>query len=126
MLAVLPKRGSDELSGELLANAYRRMLGHHTKAEINFLTEQVLGRCKWFPTIAECVEILAEWRRRDQYTEVQSDAYFLARKEHGRRLIDDRPPFEPKPVDPEEEARALQFLKSLGINITITENENVQ
>ena len=122
MLAVLPKRATDELSGELLANAYRRMLGHHTKAEINFMTEMVLTRCKWFPTIAECVEILGEWRRYDEHTEARSHARYLANSERRKRLIDDRPPYEPKPVSPEDEARAMQYLKSLGIDLTVTDD----
>ncbi len=56
----MPKKAGDEISGELLVRGYHRMLGHLTEHEMGALTEMVLERCKWFPTIAECKEIMAE------------------------------------------------------------------
>lgn len=56
---MLPKKAGDEISGELLAAGYHRMLGHLSEAEMSALTEMVLERCKWFPTVAECREIMA-------------------------------------------------------------------
>lgn len=66
LLAVLPRRAADEMSGELLINAYRRKLGTMPDAQITFMADQALERCKWFPTIAECVEIAGEWVRNDR------------------------------------------------------------
>lgn len=65
LLASLPKRVSDESDGALLIAAYKRMLGHHPAPAIDYLSAQALIRCKWFPTIAECSEIIGEWKRRD-------------------------------------------------------------
>lgn len=65
MLATLSKRNSDDLSGDLLLAAYRRILGHHPREAIDYLCLEVLARCKWFPSIAECSEILAGWKRKD-------------------------------------------------------------
>ena len=65
MLATLSKRNSDDLSGDLLLAAYRRMLGHHPREAIDYLCVEVLARCKWFPTIAECSEIIVGWKRKD-------------------------------------------------------------
>jgi hypothetical protein len=59
--AMLAKRSSDEIDGELVARGYWRMLGEKlTEKQMSDLTEMVLDRCKWFPTVAECREIMAE------------------------------------------------------------------
>jgi hypothetical protein len=58
---MMPKKAGDEVSGELLARGYWQVLGSNlTEQEMNDLTEMVLNRCKWFPTVAECREIMGE------------------------------------------------------------------
>lgn len=74
MLAVLPKRHLDELSGELLVAAYRESLGRYPAQAIDYLRRDAINHCKWFPTIAECHEILGKWRRRDEFTQRKSQA----------------------------------------------------
>ena len=66
LLAALPRRAADDLSGDLLVAAYRRKLGHMPEAQINFIADQALERCRWFPTIAELIEIGGEWQRDDE------------------------------------------------------------
>ena len=61
LIATLPKKVTDDLGGELVVAAYRRMLGGYSDAAISYLTERAL-RLKWFPTIAECLDILADWQ----------------------------------------------------------------
>lgn len=57
----MPKKAGDEVSGELLARGYWRMLGDKlTEHEMSVLTELVLERCKWFPTVAECRDLMGE------------------------------------------------------------------
>lgn len=59
--AMLPKKAADEVSGELLARGFWRMLGEKlTEREMSNLTEMVLDRCRWFPTVAECRELMGE------------------------------------------------------------------
>jgi hypothetical protein len=65
MIAVLPRQGSDDLSGELFVEAYRRQLAGHPADAITYLMDQATRECRWFPTIAECLEILSGWRRCD-------------------------------------------------------------
>lgn len=56
---MLAKRHGDDLDGELLAKGYWRMLGEKlTEAQMSDLTELVLAECKWFPTVAECREMM--------------------------------------------------------------------
>lgn len=63
--AALPRRNSDDASGKLMLAAYRRKLGHMPQEQIDYLCNAILERCRWFPTIAECLEIAGEWQRRD-------------------------------------------------------------
>jgi hypothetical protein len=56
---MLPKRQGDDLSGELMAKGYQRMLGHLSEQQMGWLTEMVLDECKWFPTVAECKAMMA-------------------------------------------------------------------
>jgi hypothetical protein len=58
---MMPKKAGDEISGELMARGYWRVLGEGlTEQQMTNLTDMVLTRCKWFPTVAECREIMAE------------------------------------------------------------------
>jgi hypothetical protein len=96
---MLAKRASDEVDGELVARGYWRMLGEKlTEKEMSDLTEMVLERRKWFPTVAECREIMAEpvytnpfyvSSRREQ---LQHLGYAPAIAHEGPKLITDETP----------------------------------
>jgi hypothetical protein len=90
MLSALPRRHSDDISGELFVAAYQRKLGNLPKPQIDYLCDRALERCRWFPTIAECLEIVAEWRRRDEYTRRRAEAAEMAMREEMRRKADAR------------------------------------
>lgn len=86
MTAALPRQGSDDLSGELFIAAYKRKLGHMPKDQINYITDQALERCKWFPTIAECMGIGAEWERNDEAVRNQANAIAAIGREKQQRM----------------------------------------
>lgn len=88
MLAVLPKRSLDEVSGELFVAAYQRKLGHYSDAAISFLADRAMSKCQWFPTIHECIEILSEFRRNDEHTERKYLANRIASAEQSARQAD--------------------------------------
>ena len=67
MLAALPRRQADDISGELFVAAYERQLGHINRSQAEYLLDKSLQTCKWFPTIAECLELLEGWRRNDEH-----------------------------------------------------------
>lgn len=81
MLAVLPKRGADELTGELFVAAYQRKLSQYSDAAISFLADKAMERCQWFPTIHECLEILTDYRRHDDAVRRRHEASQVAAKE---------------------------------------------
>lgn len=66
MLAVLPRQNADDIAGELFVAAYKNHLGGYPQDAIQYLTHRATGECKWFPTIAECREILEHWHRDDE------------------------------------------------------------
>ncbi|KQM18393.1 hypothetical protein [Novosphingobium sp. Leaf2] len=74
LLAALPKRNSDDLSGELLILAYSGKLGGYSAEQIAYMTDKALERCEWFPTIAECLGIIGEWKRNDAPLQLQERA----------------------------------------------------
>jgi hypothetical protein len=86
LLASLPKRKSDDISGELLINAYRRMLGHLPTAQIDHLAVEVLAKCEWFPSIAECLRLAESWTRNDDALRNKGRAAVIARNERQARL----------------------------------------
>lgn len=60
MLSILPRKADDELTGELRQKLYRRMLRSQTQRAMQWLGSQALLRCQWFPTIKECLDIIAD------------------------------------------------------------------
>lgn len=85
MLAVLPRRGSDDISGELFVSAYQHKLGHLPDQAISYIADKAMEKCKWFPTIAECLELLVGWRRYDEHTERKRLAQSLINAEREAR-----------------------------------------
>jgi len=71
-LAMLPRKNSDDVSGELMAEGYSMMLGDLSEYALESLTKIVLERCKWFPTIAECKAIMGE--------ESYSNPFYVSRR----------------------------------------------
>lgn len=81
MLAALPKRSQDDVSGELLIAAYQRKLGHLSVAQLSYIADKALGECKWFPTIAECLDMLESYRRNDDMVQRQAFAARIYNRE---------------------------------------------
>lgn len=93
MDAALPKRAMTATDAKLLTATYWRMLGHHPKDAISFLSAKAIERCDWFPTVKECMAILAEWRRVDEAVKRQGLARHLAHVEREARRSDREQPF---------------------------------
>lgn len=83
MLAVLPRQNSDDVAGELFVEMYRSQLGEHPADAISYLVVQATRQCRWFPTIAECLEIITGWRRHDADTMRKAAAH---RRYHDERI----------------------------------------
>lgn len=62
LLINLPKRAHGEDDGEILNRTYSAALKHYSARSLKFLAKRALAKCKWFPTIAECIEIIGEYR----------------------------------------------------------------
>lgn len=68
--------------------AYRRKLGHLPKDAVSFIVDRALDRCRWFPTIAECLEIASEWERNDSDFRDRENARADLRRENQARMED--------------------------------------
>jgi hypothetical protein len=88
MLAVLPKRNSDAVSGKLLIAAYQKKLGSYPHDQISYLADQATCRCEWFPSIAECISIMGGWQRNDEAVRIRRGAQVAARQERQARFDD--------------------------------------
>lgn len=119
MLAVLPRRQADELSGELFVAAYERHLGGYPNEAITHLCDEAIRTCKWFPTVTECIETLGQWRRDDEMTRRQLKAKMMEQRERGLRMSERAtarrlPP--PEPITPEAIATMPAKLVEIGLS----------
>lgn len=92
MLAVLPRRQADEISGELFVAAYERQLGGYPNDAIQMLCDEAIRTRKWFPTVSECLEILSEWRRNDEEVRRRLEAHYRLRREQDARYAERQSP----------------------------------
>ena len=58
--ATLPSRNRSEIDQAVLTEAYLQALRRFPQSAIAHLQTAALERCRWFPTIAECMDILGE------------------------------------------------------------------
>lgn len=117
MSAVLPKQSKDELAGKLFVAGYQRILQSYPKDAISFLAEQAMTRCRWFPTIAECIDILQEWRRSDAETRKRSQMLQAIRREQETRHIEQREASRNlQPLTADDVAALPEPMISLGIS----------
>lgn len=85
-LDILPRRADDALTGELKVKLYRAKLGHVPEAGMSFLVSTALDRCKWFPTIHECLAILEGWSGNGVGEDRRKQASHLVQRELNARL----------------------------------------
>lgn len=117
MLAVLPKRHSDDVSGELFIAAYLRQLRQFPNEAISFLADRATASCQWFPTISECLTMIGEWRRRDAATERRALARGIARTEENTRQAEAARPVDPLPPITQSDVDGMnESLINIGIN----------
>lgn len=57
----LPSKERSEVEDDLKFRVYQRKLGHLPHEAIATMASRALDRCKWFPTIAECLSLLKDW-----------------------------------------------------------------
>lgn len=115
MLAVLPRQNADDVAGELFVAAYKRHLGGYPQEAIEYLTDRATGECRWFPTIAECLEIIRGWQRNDAATTRKRAASRIAHEETMAR--EDERRRENRPVTQAEIDRMTDEMRQLGVQV---------
>jgi hypothetical protein len=85
-LAILPRQAEDEVTGPLKHKLYQAKLGGYSNDALSYLASKALEQCKWFPTIAECLQILAGFPNREIALERKNKAAWLVQRELNARL----------------------------------------
>ncbi len=88
--ACLPSRPADDLDGQLMVAMYRHHLGSYSAAELDYLVKRITRDCRWFPTINECLTVLADYHRADAHTEARTAARVLFYREDRLRDNEER------------------------------------
>lgn len=84
----LPSQHRSDISLEVQAEAYWRMLGTYPAEAVQFLEREALKRCKFFPTIAECLAILREFPTRNPLAAKRDFVLRRISAEHASRFDD--------------------------------------
>lgn len=87
-LTIMPRRSDDEVTGKLRVAIYKRKLGGYPHEALQFMVSTALDELNWFPTIAQCIDILGRWERRDEAVQRQGSAASLVRAERRARFDD--------------------------------------
>jgi hypothetical protein len=61
-MATMPSRADDIETGRIRFAIYRRMLGQYSNEALKFMSYRVFERHTFFPSVAQCLEILREYR----------------------------------------------------------------
>lgn len=64
MAAALPSRGNDAETGKKRAAVYASLLAGQSNEALAFMARKACATLEWFPTPAQCLAILAEYRPR--------------------------------------------------------------
>jgi hypothetical protein len=76
-----------------------------------------MSRCRWFPTIAECIDILQDWRRSDNVTRQRSRILQIIRRENEERREEAaRASRNSEPMTADEIAALPEPIIALGIS----------
>ena len=115
MRACLPTRPADELDGQLMLAMYRRHLGTASTAALDYLAYRATRDCRWFPTIHECLELIADYRRSDEALEARGAARALVHREDRLAAGEERAADAAVPMTQAEVDATPEHLIGLGI-----------
>lgn len=85
---ILPRRQDDQLGGKMRFSLYKRHLEGYSNEALSYLAEQATSTCHFYPSIAECLDILKAWPNRNRDAERQEKAGHLYQRELNARLDD--------------------------------------
>lgn len=62
LAATLPSKNTDLETGAMKTTVYLRFLGEYSNAALAYMTQEVCRTMDWFPSVRQCLEILATYR----------------------------------------------------------------
>lgn len=87
-MAMMPRKGSDHLSGEVMTAGYTRILSDQPKEAVSYAFDRATRELDWFPTPKQLLAFCAAWERDDEAWAVRGKARALSRQEHQARFED--------------------------------------
>lgn len=84
-LDILPRR-ADDSGGNLRMKLYQAKLSGFSNGALSYLVEYGLERFHWFPSIAECLEVLKAFPNRERDGERKQQARHLMQREMNARM----------------------------------------
>lgn len=83
---ILPRRQDDQLGGKMRFSLYKRHLEGYSNEALSYLAEKATAGCHFYPSIAECLDILKAWPNRNRDAERQEKAGHLYQRELNARM----------------------------------------
>lgn len=112
---ILPRRQDDSISGAMRLALYRRHLEGFSDEALSYLTQQATRTCHWFPTIAECLDILKGWPNRNRDAERQEKAGHLYQRELNARMDETMARLERRELTDSEANDLPEFWKRVAV-----------
>lgn len=84
--STLPSRNQNDVAQAVLVATYRKLLGHFPERVIRYLEKAAVMRCKWFPTVKECLDMIAEVDTTDPLARKRSAIGRLVQSEMQARM----------------------------------------
>ena len=112
---ILPRRQDDQLGGKMRFGLYKRHLEGYSNEALSYLAEQATSTCHFYPSIAECLDILKAWPNRNRDAERQEKAGHLYQRELNARMDETMGRLERRELT-DEQANALpEFWKRVAV-----------
>lgn len=114
----MPKRKTDDVGGELFVAAYERALWRFPTDAITYLTDTAIQSSQWFPTVAECLDIVGRWIRDDIHAQRHREARRRLLREKSLRerdRLDSLPPAPRRRMTQDDVDQMSGSLRAVGL-----------
>lgn len=112
---ILPRRQDDQLGGKMRFSLYKRHLEGYSNEALSYLAEKATAGCHFYPSIAECLDILKAWPNRNRDAERQEKAGHLYQRELNARMDEAVKRMALRSMSQEEVDDLPAFYKHVGV-----------
>lgn len=84
-LDILPRRSMDEKTAKIATKLYQKKLAGYSNEALSYLVDKGLEQFQWYPTIAECLDVLRDWPNAEIALDRRTKAQALLHREMQHR-----------------------------------------